>query len=1133
MNTLLNKSLTHGAALLLALLVGPLVIADDTEVYVGTSALTTQIRPNITFIIDTSGSMGNSVLTSGDYDPTVDYISGTSCDDTKLYYRSSSYSPPSCTTSYWIYKTAFHCDSASFALNGTAGSSGFYLDHYARYHNASTDYWTSLSTSYRSQPVECQDDAGNHGSSTVADPTAKPYPARQNNGGPWRADVTNATNLQSAGSSYRFFSANYIAWYNHGRDPTNDVWVPKLDIVKSVFSDLITSMSDVNIALMRFDSDGQGGYFIMPMAKLTHGAGGNDVNYDAAVQALNDGGVTPLSETLYESYLYYKNAPVVYGDSSHPDTNHPDVFSGSNYISPIEDYCQKNFVILLTDGEPVSDTAADGAISALTGASCSGNCLDELAEHMNGADCRGDLPDTQNVITYTIGFDTDQQLLQDTANKGGGEYYTANDTAGLTNAFASILTDILAINTTFIAPAVSVNAFNRFTHRDELYYALFRPGNRPLWNGNVKKFKLTNGEITDATGAPAVDNNTGFFKASATSFWTLGTPDAPDGAEVEMGGAAAQLTLPRKIYTNTGVTTLLTDSSNAFHESNALVTATMLGDAAMSAADRTKVIQWARGVDLEDEDADGIITDARVTLGDPLHSKPVLLTYGGTEAAPDMTLFVGTNAGSLHAFDTDDGSELFSFVPQDLLPNLPVLLTNSGTVDHPYGLDGPLTYWFNDVNNNGLLLDNFGSKETDEHIYLYQGMRRGGRNYYALDVSDRAEPRLLWTIKGGSGDFTELSQSWSAATHAKLKVNGVDTHVLVFGGGYDSAQDSNEKAQDDNEGRAIFIVNAKTGAKIWQAGPPGSAAGGSDPDLVLTEMTNSIPSDVAVIDTNGDGYHDRLYVGDMRAQLWRIDLNNENSGAATLAKDANGDMGGVIAKLGAGPSNKAQDNRRFYSQPDVSLSKYGNSYYVSVGSGYRAHPLDLDIHDSFYMVRDPFTADQVRNRVANNLYITTDGSLGADGIMFDATDNLFTGADDVITASRALLAESKGCYIKLDDRSKTDTFIGEKSLSKSLTFGGEVMFTTYTPTSGIGTTSCSPSQGQARLYSVNVDDCTPTYKREGDSERIDRETQLVRGGIPPEPTIIISDDKITILVGTEDVQKDPPNLINKTYWRQN
>lgn len=485
-----------------------------------------------------------------------------------------------------------------------------------------------------------------------------------------------------------------------------------------------------------------------------------------------------------------------------------------------------------------------------------------------------------------------------------------------------------------------------------------------------------------------------------------------------------------------------------------------------------------------------------------------------------MTLFVGTNAGYLHAIDISDGTEQFSFIPRELLPNIPILFTNSSSVEHPYGLDGSLTYWFNDANNDGKLLtgDSTSAAQAGEHIYLYQGMRRGGRNYYALDVSDRSNPKLLWTIEGGSAEFSELGQSWSAATHAKLKINGTATDVVIFGGGYDTAQDSNETAQNDSVGRAIYIVDAETGAKIWQAGPAGSN-NGSDPDLVLTEMTNSIPADITVIDSNADGYADRIYAADMRAQLWRIDINNGNDSAAGLAKDANDDdMGGVIAKLGG---SESENNRRFYYAPDVSLSKSGLHYNIAIGSGYRSHPLDADIHDSFYIVRDGFTMEQIRSRITAGLYITPDGSFGADGMLDDVTSSF-----DAVTNY-----ESFGCYINLIDRT-TDTFVGEKSLAKSLTFGGEVMFTTFEPTSGISASFCSPSQGVARLYTLDVEMCTPPGYDPIDGPP-EHNPEPLPPGVPPPPTIVITDDGPVVLVGTKKIDKAPERLINKTYWRQN
>src|SRR5262249_16489128 len=156
----------------------------------------------------------------------------------------------------------------------------------------------------------------------------------------------------------------------------------------------------------------------------------------------------------------------------------------STYLSPLQASCQHNFIVYLTDGEPTSDTDADTKITSLVDAkgqsfsSLTGSgtcdvetyppefhpvgatCLDDLAQFLYKGDLSA-LPHQQNVITYTIGFTVDLQNLAETAARGGGAYYTANDTASLTNAFTSIVTQILDKGSTFISPTVSVNSFNR------------------------------------------------------------------------------------------------------------------------------------------------------------------------------------------------------------------------------------------------------------------------------------------------------------------------------------------------------------------------------------------------------------------------------------------------------------------------------------------------------------------------------------------------------------------------------------------------------------------------------------------------------------------------------------------------
>ncbi len=73
---------------------------------------------------------------------------------------------------------------------------------------------------------------------------------------------------------------------------------------------------------------------------------------------------------------------------------------------------------------------------------------------------------------------------------GGGKFYEAKSKDSLLGVFNQILAEILAVNSTFSSPAVSVNAYNRATNLDDLYFSLFKPANGAHWDGNLKKYKL-------------------------------------------------------------------------------------------------------------------------------------------------------------------------------------------------------------------------------------------------------------------------------------------------------------------------------------------------------------------------------------------------------------------------------------------------------------------------------------------------------------------------------------------------------------------------------------------------------------------------------------------------------------------
>lgn len=900
----------------------------------------------------------------------------------------------------------------------------------------------------------------------------------------------------------------------------------RLEIVQEVFEDLMTTNSGFNVALMRFDDGAQGGYFVTPMQEL------NTTTRQSIIDASDNftaDGNTPLAETLYEAARFYGGLSVDYGgrNTVGPGSNHADVFTGSNYDSPISSQCQANYVVLLTDGVPRSDNDADSNISTdfLGGSTCAdNNCLDEVAGYLHNTD-QSNISGAQTVDTYTIGFATNQALLEAAAMAGGGtatagggndHYIVANDAAQLSSAFTTILDSITDTNDTFSPPALAANTFSGVSHHNRLYFALFEPSAAPKWNGNVKPYALNDDfDLIDADNQVAVDAR-GFFLDTSRSFWSA----ADDGDNIASGGANAKLpnAAARKLYTYTGgydLANLVPDTPAISAATNALkniassdLEASMLG------------LINADPIALDAEFTSVIDTIRAGNIGAPLHSQPALVTYGGTETDPDLTLFVATNDGFLHALDAsdDDGREQFAFIPKELLSNLPTIAGTTGS--HPYGLDGDISVWLKESNDT----DDTIEVADGDHVYVYVGMRRGGNNYYALDVTDRTAPTLKWAIKGGVGGtagFEELGQSWSKPTLTSIQYGASSKKVLIFSGGYDVAQDANPLNTDDSIGRAIFIVDADTGERLWWAGPTGSGA-----DFELATLTNSIPSDVRLFDSNLDGDTDRLYVGDMRGQIFRFDF------AATAT-----DMSGTGLRLANLGGSTEADNRRFFYPPDLVITNHQGTYIsLNIGSGYRAHPLNpvnangtpgARVNDRFYSLRDPYVVGAIPAGT-----IVTTITDGVSGNLFDATSSLVTSTADITS-----LANSSGWYITLGNGS------GEKVLASSLTINGEIFFTTYTPPASVTRTDCAPPPGIGRLYRVSLFNAAPppevvppgTGTPPPAPTIDDRITTLNRPGIPSTPTSVFRENgngniEIGNCEGTECEGMDNAIKLKETYW---
>jgi len=1156
------------------------VVADDIEIYTASTSSTSAVfsRANILFVLDTSGSMDGLVTSLPPYNPASVYAG---CfDTTRLYTQinfngrevtGTTYTGPQMycqpfgpmfgydiTTRDQFNATSFKCDSAVSPLT----TAGFYTDRIAQYRLVSgSTRWRSVNgidDNRLTQPVECRADQGVHG-----EVTGDGQPYATNSSGGWKSSAPGSLNWGSAGSSESIYTGNYL---NYLVSETT-ILGTRLKVMQDALTDVINTSTGINIGLMRYDRGGDGGMVVTPMGEIS--ATRADFIYELGLM-YHDGN-TPLAETFYEAVSYMQGDSVDYGVNStgqntvgstavsskpsHPDSRTPS--GGPDYKSPIIGECQKNFIVLLTDGEPTSDIVSTARQNRIGVTSCVDNCLDEIAAEIGQTDQNTFVSGDQFISTFTIGLETDQVLLKATAQAsksatGVGEYYPVKDAISLTAAFSNIVTQVLEIDSTFSSPAVSVNAFNRSTHLSDLYFTLFKPSNNPHWSGNFKKYKLdfaidtidADGDgntteklpfIADKLGNPAINATTGFFDNGIVSYWTPTT--SPDGPEVGEGGSAQHLTNARNVYTypdsytsTNGVLSpptakqSLTVSTNRLDKSNALITEAMLDivgkpDFIPTIPYRESLLDWTKGLDIQDINLNGDLTDARLQIGDPLHAEPALVQYGQLatdsdgdgENDPDLVAYIATNDGYLHAVNTQTGTEYFSFIPKELLSNLSVIFDDNGSSPKSYGLDGSVVAWVKDTNKDGTV------SGASEHVYLYIGMRRGGNYIYSLDVTDRNSPKLRWVIEGGTGDYAELGQTWSTPNVEKLKLNGVEKTVLIFGGGYDVNQDAVTERTADSVGRGVFIADAETGALLWRAGPDAAA------DLQLTDMDYSIPSRVKPLDVNGSGFIDHLYVGDMGGQLWRFDIkeSNTSSDLATLI------TGGRIADFAVDSS--AADTRRFYYPPDVALIvQAGKAPYLSIlgATGYRAGPLDVNVHDRIYMIREDaiYSAPKVSGSVQ---YTTL-----TEANLYDTTSNIIGQGNSTQKATAATsLTSAKGWYISLEELD--GSFIGEKSLAEPLILNGVGILTTFIPDDTLtAINSCIPQAGTGSLYFLNVTDGTPTYNLSGtvSKTREDRKTYLKRGGIPPSPSVIVTEGGSAVAVGTELQNTGDLFKVQKTYW---
>jgi Tfp pilus tip-associated adhesin PilY1 len=901
-------------------------------------------------------------------------------------------------------------------------------------------------------------------------------------------------------------------------------------------------------------------------------------------------------------------------------------------------YCQKNFVIVVSpgmssedksdsnqgipasledfdqdatdgfgDGGPGQGTlTVDGIDYTITTNINGSTYTDDVAHYFYTHDMRDSNDPTgafQNIMTYTVGFmaTTDSRLfLINTSNNGNGQpnltnsgdpdygkyHFDATSADGLSQAILDAVNSIISRTSSFTAPVVPVT---RTTSGNKIYMAFFKPLEANFWEGNVTKFGLNaDNEIIGSDGYPATWPN-GAMRDDAKPYWAT-----IDWADISKSNGIHNSS--RKIYTYLGAVDNLTDSANRFAADNSNLTDIMLGRPSditvngTTVSGRDKVINYIRGADILDEDADTDVTENRSFItGDVLHSEPLVFTYQFDDGSAKTLVFFGANDGMLHAVldDTDPnvnisgdeinhGTEAWAFIPPDQLVRLKYIIEGSTHRDY---VDSSPKIYFHDVDEDGRVDPGEGDR-----VILVCGQRKGGSSYFALDVTDPATPKYLWRVgnandaetgtvelsnilrhSGGAfhdgdtlylwngagewhaaalvvgdeivdasgnifvtfdnrtlnfysgkwlGNLTtsmyqdymasnptgpfvwgkiismtttdpdvvvpELGQSWSEPEFGRVKTSDYDTSgtaVCFIGGGYSA---------DHSVGKAMLAVNVFTGAvvKKFTAG-----------------MNYSMASTVKVVDEDGNGFVDKIYVGDLGGQMWRFGQVTTDAAGNPLSfpdcdENINSWVGQVLFIAPTYAVDTTTHTRKFFYPPSVTLEKGYDLIFM--GTGDRENACDTTVAaDRVYAVKD--------------VHGTTTLS---EGDLVDVTDPAATLPD--LNGS-----SDQGWFIRLVDELGAPA--GEKVLAQGVVFYKTFYFTTFTPNND----PCIPG-GDARLYALDyLSGAAVIAFTDTDGDGVEDLTRsvILGGGIPSKPVTVISAEgtKLFISVGSTN-----PNALSQS-----
>ncbi len=683
------------------------------------------------------------------------------------------------------------------------------------------------------------------------------------------------------GRSYTEEAQNFANWYSFYRR--------RELTAKNAIANVIDSMNGVYMGLLFINNYRDKDQRALPVRVETDGVTEDEsaalldvlYGYDIA------GYGTPLRTGLKKAGRFYQGAYLKPGTFS-------DQTSDSTYPYFKEDKgggCQQAFTIIFSDGyynggtsPAVANADGDNNTEFDGGDLGDGNSdtLADVAMYYYERDLNTSLPDDvvtsvvdqaghQHMVTYTLAFGVTGDL--DT------ELYKDCPTGACPSSWPSTGTDSGKIDDMFHAAINGRGSYlsaGSTTELNEALMALSKNIESRLGSAAslaTNSIQLTEGSVV-YQGVYNSNNWYGEVRAMPISYSTgvVGDP-------VWVASQHFPEWDSRNILSSNGSSGLVFEHGNLTAGQAALLTSGGLGTA-------EEIVNYLRGDTSNSEDNSGPLRNRNHILGDIVHSAPTY--FNGY-------LYIGANDGMLHAFDAATGVEQFAYIPNLVYGHLGDLANPD--YSHQYYVDNSATV-----------------ADVDGQHVLVGGLRKGGKGYFALDVTDptaMGTGNFLWEFPPAPDD--DMGYSFSRANIIKTEAAG---YVAIFGNGYDSV----------NGSAVLYVLDALTGNVIKKL------------DTGTTDCNGL--SEPTMVDVQLDGNVDYVFAGDLKGNLWKIDLRGSIAEWDFYYKDGTTPMPLITVR------NPSGDIQPITAAPEVMLDcaalHQGRGLMVFFGTGQYLNKADFD-----------------------------------------------------------------------------------------------------------------------------------------------------------------------------------------------